>query len=94
VSRIQHATQTGSTPPLVLTLPAPSLSPLAQQSKPCGHCGGSGVLRMGGHRFRTCLDCLGQGSLPNPMSDSSLQDLLQRQDLLKLQERGEDLSAA
>jgi len=24
-------------------------------------CGGSGVLRMSEQRFRTCLDCLGQG---------------------------------
>ncbi len=94
MSRIQHTTQTGSTPPLVLTLPAPSPAPLAQQSRPCAHCGGSGVLRMGGHRFRTCLDCLGQGSVASPLSDSSLRDLLQRQDLLRLQDRGEDLSAA
>ncbi|MCP9840749.1 hypothetical protein KBY93_08890 [Synechococcus sp. J7-Johnson] len=31
--------------------------------KRCSHCGGSGVLRMGSNSFRTCLECLGQGSL-------------------------------
>lgn len=30
----------------------------------CPSCGGSGMLRMGDQRFRTCLDCLGQGRLP------------------------------
>jgi DnaJ-class molecular chaperone len=29
----------------------------------CPHCGGSGILRMGDQRFRTCLECLGQGQL-------------------------------
>ncbi|MCS5691230.1 hypothetical protein NZK33_04420 [Cyanobium sp. FGCU-6] len=27
----------------------------------CRRCGGSGMLRHGDQRFRTCLDCLGQG---------------------------------
>jgi len=27
----------------------------------CPHCGGSGTLRLGGQRYRTCLPCLGQG---------------------------------
>ncbi|MFQ6537923.1 MULTISPECIES: hypothetical protein [Aphanothece] len=27
----------------------------------CSHCGGSGILRLDDQRFRTCLDCLGQG---------------------------------
>ena len=35
----------------------------------CSHCGGSGVLRLGGCSFRTCLDCLGQGSLVDPRAD-------------------------
>jgi hypothetical protein len=30
----------------------------------CPSCGGSGMLRLGDQRFRTCLDCLGQGDLP------------------------------
>ncbi|CAK6699209.1 hypothetical protein [Synechococcus sp. CBW1107] len=38
-------------------------------SKRCSHCGGSGVLRLGGHSFRTCLDCLGQGSLQGSLAD-------------------------
>ena len=29
----------------------------------CSHCGGSGILRTGNQRFRTCLECLGQGRL-------------------------------
>ena len=51
----------------VLTYPArpsTSVSGSAQMiHRRCSHCGGSGVLRLGGHSFRTCLDCLGQGSL-------------------------------
>ena len=27
----------------------------------CSHCGGSGMLRLGDQRYRTCLDCLGSG---------------------------------
>ena len=30
----------------------------------CPSCGGSGVLRLSARRFRTCLDCAGQGILP------------------------------
>ena len=30
----------------------------------CPRCGGSGILRLGDHRYRTCLDCLGVGKLP------------------------------
>ena len=30
----------------------------------CPSCGGSGVLRLSAMRFRTCLDCAGQGLLP------------------------------
>jgi hypothetical protein len=32
----------------------------------CQHCGGSGMLRLGGQRYRTCLECLGQGQLQRP----------------------------
>lgn len=34
------------------------------QASTCPHCGGSGSLRLGGQRYRTCLPCLGQGQLP------------------------------
>lgn len=30
----------------------------------CPQCGGSGQLRLGDQRFRTCLNCLGQGLVP------------------------------
>lgn len=30
----------------------------------CPRCGGSGVLRTDASGYRTCLDCVGQGSLP------------------------------
>ncbi len=32
----------------------------------CHHCGGSGMLRLDDQRYRTCLDCLGQGQLLRP----------------------------
>ncbi|MFZ0407687.1 MAG: hypothetical protein WAM11_06205 [Cyanobium sp.] len=32
----------------------------------CHHCGGSGMLRLGDQRYRTCLECLGQGQLLRP----------------------------
>ena len=32
----------------------------------CHHCGGSGMLRLDDQRYRTCLDCLGQGQLLTP----------------------------
>jgi len=31
---------------------------------PCSQCGGSGVLRLSDQRYRTCLECLGQGQQP------------------------------
>lgn len=34
-----------------------------QRTTPCFHCGGSGMLRLGDQRYRTCLDCLGRGQL-------------------------------
>ncbi|MFN7678618.1 MAG: hypothetical protein ACK5QW_08515 [Cyanobacteriota bacterium] len=44
-------------------LSTPSLgSPIGtNRSTPCRRCGGSGILRLADGRFRTCLDCLGQG---------------------------------
>lgn len=42
----------------------------------CPRCGGSGTLRQGDRRYRTCLDCLGQGRLlaqeADPLQFSSL----------------------
>ncbi|MEI6032595.1 MAG: hypothetical protein WCQ20_15750 [Synechococcaceae cyanobacterium ELA739] len=32
----------------------------------CHHCGGSGMLRLDDQRYRTCLDCLGQGQVLRP----------------------------
>ncbi len=29
----------------------------------CQQCGGSGMLRLDDQRYRTCLDCLGQGKV-------------------------------
>ncbi len=31
----------------------------------CRSCGGSGIQRINDKRFRTCLDCLGQGFQPS-----------------------------
>lgn len=36
---------------------------LAVEQALCPRCGGSGTLRHGDQRYRTCLDCLGQGLL-------------------------------
>jgi DnaJ-class molecular chaperone len=36
----------------------------------CPRCGGSGLLRQGDRRYRTCLDCLGQGRLLAEKSES------------------------
>jgi hypothetical protein len=41
----------------------------------CRQCGGSGMLRLGDQRYRTCLDCLGQGQIP---SDPGTQGLFFR----------------
>jgi hypothetical protein len=51
--------------PRLAAAPAP-LSPQHTHAADvsCPSCGGSGMLRLGDQRFRTCLDCLGQGRLP------------------------------
>ncbi len=36
----------------------------------CNRCGGSGMLRLGDQRYRTCLECLGQGQLLQPSLDT------------------------
>ena len=43
----------------------------------CCTCGGSGMLRLGDQRFRTCLDCLGQGSHPGLSPATTTAELLQ-----------------
>lgn len=45
--------------------------------KRCRTCGGSGMLRLGDQRYRTCLDCLGQGRSPGLSSATTTADLLQ-----------------
>jgi|GEM_PF-1929189 hypothetical protein len=42
-------------------------------SRKCQTCGGSGVLRLTALRFRTCLDCAGQGMLPVVPARSSFE---------------------
>jgi DnaJ-class molecular chaperone len=54
----------------------------------CTICGGSGVQRVSSQRLRTCLVCLGQGSLsavmkPAPISHKS-DDFASLQDLSRL----------
>jgi hypothetical protein len=36
----------------------------SSQGDRCPSCGGSGVLRITALRYRTCLECVGQGALP------------------------------
>ena len=36
----------------------------------CNRCGGSGMLRLGDQRYRTCLECLGKGQLLQPSLDT------------------------
>ncbi|HJN34467.1 MAG TPA: hypothetical protein QF700_10155 [Prochlorococcus sp.] len=36
----------------------------------CPNCGGSGIQRISHLRFRTCLDCLGQGSIIKELTTS------------------------
>ena len=47
-------------------------------------CGGSGVLRLCDQKFRTCLDCLGQGRLPRFNIEPSLEQILRRQEATAL----------
>jgi hypothetical protein len=53
-------------------------SPSKRDRLPCPTCGGSGVLRMNHHRFRTCLECIGQWLLLQFNSSPELARLLQR----------------
>lgn len=50
------------------------------EAQRCPRCGGSGVLRLSDQKFRTCLDCLGQGRLPQFSVEPSLEHRLRRQE--------------
>ena len=41
----------------------------------CTICGGSGIQRVSGQRFRTCLACLGQGQLSAAIQAAPLNHL-------------------
>ena len=45
-----------------------SMSSPAKRAKqqPCTACGGSGMLRQGSDSYRTCLVCMGVGTIPAP----------------------------
>ena len=56
----------------------------------CTSCGGSGMQRVSGERFRTCLACLGQGQITTSLQPDSSQpwrnlspDLISRVSLSK-----------
>lgn len=51
--------------------------PSGDALKRCRTCGGSGMLRLGDQRYRTCLDCLGQGRNPGLPPATTTADLLQ-----------------
>ncbi len=42
----------------------------------CQQCGGSGMLRMDDQRYRTCLDCLGQGKVLQAMGATTVAAIL------------------
>ena len=44
----------------------------------CSQCGGSGKLRVADQRYRTCLDCLGQGQVVLAAGAITTAELLQR----------------
>ena len=43
----------------------------------CHQCGGSGMLRLDDQRYRTCLDCLGQGKVLQAMGATTVATILQ-----------------
>ena len=45
----------------------------------CPQCGGSGMLRLSDQRYRTCLECLGQGKVSRLSGAITAADLLQGQ---------------
>ncbi len=48
-------------------------------SQSCHQCGGSGMLRLSDQRYRTCLECLGQGKVAPLSGAITTADLLQGQ---------------
>lgn len=44
---------------------------------PCNQCGGSGMLRLDDQRYRTCLDCLGQGKVLQVIGATTVAAILQ-----------------
>jgi len=48
-------------------------------SQSCDQCGGSGMLRLSDQRYRTCLECLGQGKVAPLSGAITTADLLQGQ---------------
>lgn len=70
-SALPHAAPSNS------ALPSARREPVVQR---CPRCGGSGVLRLSDQKFRTCLDCLGQGRLPQFSIEPSLEQILRRQE--------------
>ncbi len=43
----------------------------------CQQCGGSGMLRLDDQRYRTCLDCLGQGKVLQAIGATTVAAILQ-----------------
>jgi len=43
----------------------------------CQQCGGSGMLRLDDQRYRTCLDCLGQGKVLQAVGATTVAAILQ-----------------
>ncbi len=43
----------------------------------CQQCGGSGMLRLDDQRYRTCLDCLGQGKVLQAIGATTVAAILE-----------------
>ncbi|MFN4864988.1 MAG: hypothetical protein ACK5GZ_01495 [Cyanobium sp.] len=64
--------------PHVGAAPAPLIDQTSSALRQvCPSCGGSGMLRLGDQRFRTCLDCLGQGHMPAVGAATTVAEVLQ-----------------
>jgi|GEM_PF-1172112 len=66
VGAVEEGAQRGTEParePVSERLTERLTERLENQGPTCPRCGGSGTLRHGDQRYRTCLDCLGQGLL-------------------------------
>jgi len=51
--------------------------PRSAAAIPCPCCGGSGMLRLGDQRYRTCMNCLGQGRLLAATPATTFAEVLQ-----------------